>query len=140
MEYKRFNNDIIVRIDKGEEILTELKNVALKENILLASISGLGATNDFTIGVYDLENKVFCPNHFTGTYEIVSLVGTIDTMDNEYYSHVHMSAGDKDGHVVGGHLKEAYVSATAEIVLHVIDGKINRKKDDDTGLNLFDFE
>lgn len=139
MEYKRFNNDIIVRIDKGEEIITELRNVAVKENILLASVNGLGATNDFTVGVYDLDKKAFCPNHFTGTYEIVSLVGTIDTMDGTHYSHIHMSAGDTSGHVVGGHLKEAYISATGEIVLHVIDGQINRKKDLDTGLNLFDF-
>ena len=50
-----------------------------------------------------------------------------------------MSAGDTLGHVVGGHLKEAYISATGEIVLHVIDGQINRKKDLGTGLNLFDF-
>ena len=59
MEYKRFNNDIIVRIDKGEEIITELRNVAVKENVLLASVNGLGATNDFTVGVYDLDKKAF---------------------------------------------------------------------------------
>ena len=34
MEYKRFGNKIIVRIDKDEEILEQVKKLALKENIL----------------------------------------------------------------------------------------------------------
>ena len=33
MEYKRFDKDIVVRIDKGEEILEKIKEVAIRENI-----------------------------------------------------------------------------------------------------------
>ena len=52
MEYRKFDNIIIARIDKGEEILEQLKAIAINENIKLASINALGAINDFTIGVY----------------------------------------------------------------------------------------
>ena len=52
MEYRKFDNVIIARIDKGEEILEQLKAIAINENIKLASINALGAINDFTIGVY----------------------------------------------------------------------------------------
>ena len=52
MEYRKFNNTIIARIDKGEEILEEIKKIAQKENIKLANINALGATNDFTVGVF----------------------------------------------------------------------------------------
>ena len=38
MEYKRFGNKIIVRIDKDEEILEQVKELALKENIRLAAV------------------------------------------------------------------------------------------------------
>ena len=38
MEYKRFGNKIIVRIDKDEEILEQVKKLALKENIRLAAV------------------------------------------------------------------------------------------------------
>ena len=48
MEYKRFGNKIIVRIDKDEEILEQVKKLALKENIRLAAVQALGATNSFT--------------------------------------------------------------------------------------------
>ena len=57
MEYRRFNNTIIVRIDKGEEILSKIQEVALKENIKLASVNALGATNDFTVGVFKTDEK-----------------------------------------------------------------------------------
>ena len=53
MEYKRFGNKIIVRIDKDEEILEQVKELALKENIRLAAVQALGATNSFTVGVYE---------------------------------------------------------------------------------------
>ena len=55
MEYKRFNKTIVVRIDRGEEILDKIKELSLKENIKLASVSALGATNDFTVGVYKVD-------------------------------------------------------------------------------------
>lgn len=139
MEYKRFDNVIFVRIDKGEEILEKLKEVAINEKIKLGYISALGATNDFTVGVFKTDEKKYISNTFKGDFEIVSLTGTITTMNDEFYAHLHMSAGDKDGKVFGGHLNRAQISATCEMVINVCDGKVERKFDDITGLNLFSF-
>ena len=52
MEYNKFNNTIVARIDKGEEILDKIKEIALREDIKLANINALGAVNDFTVGVF----------------------------------------------------------------------------------------
>ena len=139
MDYKRFNNAIVLRIDRGEEIHEQLKAVCLKENVKLASVSGLGAINDLTSGVWDVERKEYFSNHFTGVYEVANLVGTITTMNGEYYAHIHISAGDSQGHMVGGHLNRAVVSATSEIVLHLIDGTVEREFDPGVGLNLLKF-
>lgn len=139
MEYKRFENTIVVRIDIGEEILEKIKELAIKENIKLASISALGATNDFTVGVFNVDEKKYYSNSFTGNFEIVSLVGTINTMNGEFYSHLHMSAGDSEGKVFGGHLNRAVVSATCEMIINVINGKVDRYYDENVGLNLFKF-
>lgn len=140
MDYRRFGKTIVMRIDKGEEVLTQLKAMALKEDIKLASVRALGATNDFTVGVFKVDEKKYYANHFTGDFEIVSLTGTISTMNGEYYAHLHMSAGDAQGRVFGGHLNEAIISATCEMVVEVIDGRVERAYDDDIGLNLFKFE
>lgn len=139
MEYRKFNNTIVARIDKGEEILEKVKEIALKENIKLANINALGATNDFTVGVFKVDEKKYYSNSFSGNFEIVSLTGTINTMNGEFYSHLHMSAGNDKGEVFGGHLNRAIVSATCEIIINIIDGKVDRYHDDEIGLNLFKF-
>lgn len=139
MEYRRFQNTIVARIDKGEEILEKIKEIALKEDIKLANINALGATNDFTVGVFKVEEKKYYSNTFTGNFEIVSLTGTINTMNDEFYTHIHMSAGNDKGEVFGGHLNRAMVSATCEMVINIIDGRVDRYKDEEIGLNLFKF-
>lgn len=139
MEYRRMNDTIIARIDKGEEILEQVKILALEENIKLASVQALGAIGDFTVGALQTKIKQYKANRFQGDFEIVSLTGTINTMNNEFYTHLHLSAGNEKGEVFGGHLNKAIVSATCEMVIQIIDGKVDRKFDRDTGLNLFEF-
>ncbi len=139
MEYRVFGKTVVARIDRGEEILDKLHELAEKEHIKLASVQALGATNDFTVGVFNTETRQYAANRFTGSFEIVSLVGTVNTMDRQFYAHLHMSAGNEKGEVVGGHLNRAVVSATCEMVLHLIDGTVDRRFDADTGLNLFRF-
>ena len=139
MEYRKFNNTIIVRIDKGEEIIEKIKEIALREDIKLANINALGATNNFVVGVFKTDEKKYYSNEFKGDFEIVSLTGTINTMNNEFYTHIHMSAGNDKGEVFGGHLNKAIVSATCEMIINVIDGKVDRYFDNEIGLNLFKF-
>ena len=57
MDYKRFDDTILVRMDRGEEILEQVKAVALKEQVTLASVQALGAINDFTVGVYNVAER-----------------------------------------------------------------------------------
>lgn len=70
MDYRKFGNVIVARMDRGEEILEQIKIIALKENIKLASISALGATDDFTVGVYNVDEKKYYSNEFKGNFEI----------------------------------------------------------------------
>ena len=139
MDYKRFENTIVARIDRGEEILEQLAIIAKKEQIKLASISALGAAGEITVGVYDVEKKEYHANHYYGDLEIVSLTGNITTKDGQYYAHLHMSAGDEKGQVFGGHLNRAVICATCEMFIQVIDGNIDRQYDEVTGLNVLKF-
>ena len=137
MVYKKFGNKIVVRIDRGEEILEKIKELALKENIKLASISAIGAIDELVVGVYDVAKKEYYSNEFKGDLEIVSLLGTINTMNGDFYTHIHLSAGNEKGEVFGGHLNKAVVSGTCEMVVSWIDGTVDRLYDDETGLNIF---
>ena len=139
MDYRRFGDTLIVRLDKNEEIVEQVRVLAEKEKIRLATVEALGAVDDFTVGVFFTNEKKYYSNRFQGAYEIVSLTGTISTMDGHFYQHLHMSAGDAKGNVKGGHLNRANVSATCEMVIRIIDGEVDRYYDEEIGLNLFRF-
>lgn len=140
MEYKRFENKVYARIDRGEEIVETLRKICEQENITLAHVSAIGAVGDFTVGVFKTAQKQYFSNSFKGDFEIVSLSGTVTQMNGEHYSHLHMSAGNDKGEVFGGHLNRAIVSATCEMVIDISDGFVNRRFSEEVGLNLFDFD
>lgn len=139
MDYRRFNDTIILRIDRGEEIIDTVRALAEKEQIRLASVEALGATDDFTVGVYDVPAKRYDQKTFIGAHEIVSLTGTITEKDGAFYQHLHMSAANCDGAVFGGHLNRAVVSATCEMVIRILPGAVDRRLDTEIGINLLRF-
>lgn len=139
MEYRRFKDTIILRLDPLDEILKSIEEVIVKENIILAEVNGLGATNKFTIGRFDLDKLEYEKYSFTGSYEISSLHGNVTTMNDKPYLHLHIVCGTKDGVTVSGHLNEAYISVTSEIFIRIIDGKVDREKNKDTFINTIKF-
>ena len=140
MDYRRFGDTVVIRMDRGEEIVEQLSAVAAAEHIGLAEVSALGAVGDFTVGVFHTAEKQYHANSFQGDFEIVSLTGTVTEMDGKPYLHLHMSAGDGQGHVFGGHLNRAVISATCEMVVRILDGRVGRRRDEAVGLNLFQFD
>ncbi len=139
MEYRRFNSTVFARIDKNEEIISKVMEICERENIKFANINALGAVGGFEIGLFDVNEKKYYSTKYEGDFEIVSLTGSITTKDGKLYNHLHMSAGDRENKVIGGHLNSAVVSATCELFIHIIDGTIEREFSDDIGLNLLKF-
>lgn len=140
MEYKKIDEKhYLIRLDVKDEVVDCLRRFAVNEHIKLAQIQGLGATDDCTVGVFNTETKKYKSNHLTGAFEIVSLIGTIDTMNGKFYSHYHIGLGDEEGHMWGGHLNEAHISVTAEIIATLIDGEIDRHLSPQIGINIWQF-
>ena len=139
MDYRRFGDTIVVRMDLDEEILEQLKVVAEKEHIKLATVDGLGAAKSFVTGVYSVPEQKYYSTEHTGAFEIVSLHGSIDTMNGEFYTHIHASFSNHEGNYYGGHLNAAVIGGTGEIFIRIIDGQIDREKDPVVGLNVFKF-
>lgn len=139
MDYRRFENKIVVRIDKGEEIVEKMLEVCKKENVLLANINALGAVGEFEVGLFKTGEKKYYSTVHKGDFEIVSLTGSITTKDGELYHHIHMSAADEENKVYGGHLNYAKVSATCEMFIDILNGNVGRQFDEVIGLNLFKF-
>ncbi len=139
MDYKRFGNSVVVRLDRGEELISCLTQLCQKEDIRLAQISGLGAVDYVKAGIFYVEQKQYHQYELKGEMEIVSLTGSATRKDGEVYLHLHIAVSGEDGAVKGGHLNEAKVSATAELILMVLDGEVGRRFNDGVHLNLLDF-
>ncbi|MCU0678841.1 MAG: DNA-binding protein [Planctomycetes bacterium] len=140
MKIKRFDNFFVVRLDKGEEVVTTLTGLCRAEKIKLGAISGLGATNRATLGLYNTAAKKYQPREFIGDFEIASLNGNITTMNGDTYLHLHAVLGDERQNAFAGHLTAAVISATAEIIIAVIEGSVERFFDENIGLNLLKIE
>ena len=76
MDYRRFGNTYLVRMDVGEEIVEELKSLCRTENIRLAQVDAIGAVRQAVIGVYDLEEQAYHREDLEGFMEIAGLHGS----------------------------------------------------------------
>ena len=140
MEYRKFPQGYVLRLDPGEEVVECLTRLVREEDVRLGVVSALGATNDVTIGIFDTERKEYRSCRFRGDHEISALVGNVTRMDGEPYLHLHITIGNpQSGEVRAGHLSACVVSATMELFLRVWDGAVGRAFSRDAGLNLLEF-
>lgn len=139
MEYKLYGDTYALCLHPGEEVLNCIKLLCEAEQITAGIITGLGAADKFTVGIYDLKNHTFEPKEIQADVEICGITGNITSKDEKPYLHLHGSFADKNGNVYGGHVSEIRISVTAEIFIRVLPGKIGRKQDPETGIQLLNF-
>lgn len=139
MQYKRFGNTYMVRIDLGEDIVENLKKLCEDEHILLGRVDAIGATDHAVLGVYDLVKKEYYPEVIDGFMEIASLNGNITAMGGKPYIHLHATLADQNHVIHGGHVLEMRVGATCELFVTVLDGEVSRQKNEELGINLWTF-
>lgn len=139
MEYKRYGSKILIRLDPGEEIVAGVGEVCKAEGIRLGKVSGIGAVNKATVGLFKPDSKEYFSTTLEKPFEISNLTGNVSEMNGELYLHLHITLADIEHNAFGGHLNEAVVSATAEIWIDILDGKIDREFSDTIGLNLLKF-
>ena len=121
MEYQKFEHTLIVRLDRGEEIVDCLLDLARREHITLASVNGLGAVNQVTAGVFSPVTKQYRSHEFQGDFEIICLHGTLTTQDGRL--------------VISLHIKVAYGLNIAAIVKSITH-KVKYVVENATGLSV----
>jgi uncharacterized protein len=117
------------RLHPGDDLKTRLDRLAWEQGWRAACIlTCVGSLSRATLRFADSSKLT----EVKGPLEIVSLAGTIASFGG---SHLHISVADRNGTVVGGHVKEGcIIRTTAEIVLATLDGyAFHREIDPDTG-------
>lgn len=139
MDYRKFNNKILLRLDRGDEITKSISKVCIDNNVKFAVINGIGACDNAVLGYYKPNTKIFKTKVFDqDDYEITSLAGNFSICTGKPCIHLHISISGSDYKVFGGHLISATVSITCEILLTLI-GDVSKKYDNNIGAELIEF-
>ena len=123
----------IFRLRPGQEIRSEIQKYAkenkIKAGFIITCVAGLDYARLRMAGATpDNQNEREWNEHL----EVVSMVGTVEEDD----CHLHVAVSDKEGNAFGGHLHEATVFITAEVVIGEDENRVfSREMDDETGFD-----
>ena len=127
-----------VVLDTGDEVIGELGKFVREQEVEAASLTAIGAFSRAVLGYFQWETKQYKKIPVDEQVEVLSLIGDVAVGDQGPTLHLHAVLGKADGSVVGGHLIEAYVRPTLEVILIQPPSYLRKRKDPETGLALID--
>ncbi|MBV9199129.1 MAG: DNA-binding protein [Alphaproteobacteria bacterium] len=127
-----------VVLDTGDEVSGELSKFVRDQEVEAASITAIGAFSRAVLGYFQWETKKYKKIAVEEQVEVLSLIGDVAVAAEGPTLHLHAVLGKFDGSVVGGHLIEAYVRPTLEVILVQPPSYLRKRKDPETGLALLD--
>ena len=101
-----------------------------------AHFTGIGAFRRLTLGYFDPERLDYRRSPIEEQVEVLSLVGNIAIDEEKPKVHAHVVVGKSDGTARGGHILEATVWPTLELVVEESPGYLHRRTDPETRLPL----
>jgi uncharacterized protein len=108
----------VVILETGDEIAASLNRFAAENKLAGSSFKAIGALSSAKVGWFNWETKKYdTAAEFQEQLEVLSLIGDIALKDGKPVVHSHLIVGRKDGTAHGGHLLEAHVRPTLEVVL-----------------------
>ncbi|TFZ01388.1 PPC domain-containing DNA-binding protein [Ramlibacter rhizophilus] len=122
--------------EAGDEVVSTLERFAAERSLTSSRISAIGAFERATLGYFDWEKKDYQRIEVDEQVEVLSLLGDIALEGDQPKIHLHAVLGRRDGSCVGGHLLEARVRPTLELLLVESPGYLARRHDPVSGLAL----
>src|SRR5947209_11893809 len=122
--------------DKGDEVAGGLLSFAKDNNLSASHFTAIGAFERVTLGFFERARKDYKRITINEQVEVLSLVGDIALDGDEPKVHAHVVVGKRDGTAHGGHLLEARVWPTLEVILVESPQHLQRRLDKETGLAL----
>jgi predicted DNA-binding protein with PD1-like motif len=123
---------------QGDEAFSGLVEFAEKYHVTSAHFAAIGALNRATLGWFDPQRKMYKKIPINGQHEVIGMSGDIALYQGKPVVHTHMVVGSPDGTTRAGHVLEAYVSPTVEVVVIVDPIAMKKRFDPATDLTLID--
>lgn len=127
----------VLVLEKGDEAVASIEGFVREHGIGAAQLTGIGAFSDAVLGFFNWEAKEYRKIPVSEQVEVVSLLGDVAIgPDGSPSLHPHVVVARSDGSVMGGHLMEAHVRPTLEVVLTESPKHLHKRKDEESGLAL----
>jgi predicted DNA-binding protein with PD1-like motif len=127
----------VLVLAKGEEVVSSIERFAREHQLAAAQITAIGALSDAVLGFFDWETKDYRRIPVNEQVEVVSFIGDVALgPDGAPALHPHIVVSRSDGAAMGGHLLEAHVRPTLEVVLTESPRHLRKRKDPESGLAL----
>lgn len=119
----------------GEEVVRTLLTFAREQQLEGSHFTAIGAFQDVLLGWFDWDLKDYRPNRLSEQVEVVSFAGNIALSPKGGPGlHAHVVVARRDGSAWGGHLLEAHVRPTLEVVLTESPVHLQRRYDHRVGM------
>jgi hypothetical protein len=126
-----------VVMETDDEALSNLLAFAKEEKLSAAEVTGIGALRGAVLGYFDWQTKEYERITVEEQVEVLNLTGNVALDgDGEPKLHLHIVLGRRDGTAHGGHLLEAHVRPTLEVIVTESPAHLQRRSDPETGLAL----
>jgi predicted DNA-binding protein with PD1-like motif len=123
---------------QGDEAFSGLLEFAEKYQVTSAHFTAIGALNGATLGWFDPQRKMYKKISIVGQHEVIGMSGDIALYQGKPVVHTHMIVGSPDGTTRAGHVLDAYVSPTLEVMVTVDPVTMQKRFDPATDLTLID--
>lgn len=123
---------------QGDEAFSGLQEFAEKYHITSAHFTAIGAVNGATLAWFDPQRKMYKKIPIQGQHEVIGMSGDVALYQGKPVVHTHMVVGYPDGTTRGGHVLDAYVSPTLEVMVAVDPIAMHKRFDPETDLTLID--
>lgn len=138
MEFQRFGEHYVLKLEPDEEVMETLLDFAAKEEIGAGYFVAFGAFSRVVLRYFDVGSKSYRDHVVDQQVEVVSLMGNIAHVNGKPMIHMHTSVADGQSRTFSGHIGEGTVRPTLEVFLTRLPGQLRRAKDPATGLELLD--
>ena len=138
MKEKDVELGFILKIEKGDEVISSITDFCTRRGIRGAIFQGIGAVDNFEVGYYDSERREYFFKKVQGTHEVASMTGNVALVDDKPFVHAHavLSKCDESCAAIGGHIKNAIAAVTLEVFLTSLPTPLTRAMDESIGLKL----
>ena len=122
--------------ERGDEVMSSLQHFAAEQRLSASRFTAIGAFERATLGYFDWGRKDYEHLPVQEQVEVLTLAGDVALEGTKPKVHAHVVLGRRDGSTIGGHLLEAHVRPTLEVVLVDAPSHLCRVHDPESGLAL----